>query len=209
MYFVLAAHATFAFTLTNYQGFPDRFFVEPFMAIAVSIPVYLVLSRIPVLIRRQAMAVVTALSLVALLGFGQKARARYQRSAGLGQQRVAAAQISHYLDEGLSVYAVGCTHLLAMSHVNNFTKFGFFFRGVPEYLAAVTGKTNYLSLRNRALPDLVLISRPKYIRSRPWLKSEYEPLHVGEFDRVGIRAYVRKSNAKRFILDSRASAGVR
>jgi hypothetical protein len=209
MYCFAAAHATFAFTLTSYQGFPDRFFVEPFMAVGVSLPAWFVLSRLPASAGRPASAVVTAVALVAMLGFGQQARARYGEGTGLASQRASAARLGEYVADGNTVYCVGCTHLLAFNHMSNYTKYGFFFRGVPEYIKAVEGTTNYIALRNGVLPDIVLVSRPKYIRGRPWLKSEYVPLRDPAFGRARVTVYVRKPNAKRFIRDSRVSASAR
>jgi hypothetical protein len=209
MYCFAAAHATFAFTLTSYQGYPDRFFIEPFMAVGVSLPVWFLLSRMPAIAARPASSVVTAVALVAMLGFGQQARARYSEGTGLASQRATAERLGEYVAKGNTVYCVGCTHLLAFIRMDNYTKYGFFFRGVPEYIEAVEGKKNYIPLRHGVLPDIVMVSRPKYIVGRPWLKSEYIPLRDPVFGRAHVTAYIRKPGAKRFTRDTRASASAR
>jgi len=174
--------AGLAFLLTNYQGFPDRFFVEPYMAIAAGV----LLGKLPTLFSdrwrpacRGLLALGAGACVVALLfggvyDFGQ--RRTGERQSGLeAQYHVAENLARDFLDAGLSVYAVGCTHLLAFNHVNNFSRFGFFFRGVGRYLASQARSEPQLLFGGRGLPDVVLVSRGrKRMRSQSWLSDSYE-----------------------------------
>jgi len=181
----------FVFLSTNYQGFPDRFFIEPYMAIAAAIVVAGIADLAPESWRGRCskLFLVAAVASVAIMLSGRAYR--FTRMRGLNLQYRAARNLAHdFLDNGTTVYAVGCTHLLGFNHVDNFSKFGFFFRGVDRYLKF--RGTSELASNPGHLPDVVLVSRgKKRIGSRSWLGDAYQ---LADSSRYGRRKdlWVRK-----------------
>jgi hypothetical protein len=115
----------------------------------------------------------------------------FRRIAGLSEQQRLGAAVGRLIDGGFSVYAVGCTHLLAFNHVDNFTSFGFFFRGVPEYLQVSTGGRGYRPLRDGAPPDVILVSRGTYLKEQPWFEQEYVHAKRDDFGNQSVEVWLR------------------
>jgi hypothetical protein len=205
LYFLLCAHAALFFDLWNYQGFPDRFLLEPFMAVgAGALGAWLARSFARTGAVAELVAATVAFAFVAL----PIARAEYRLDVpfDLADQEALAARVDGMLDEGLSVWAVGCTHLLALAHTNNFVPYGFFFRGVEHYAIAHTGQNPYLPTRSGVLPDVILWSRSKLRGADLWLPVEYRRVDEPGFRAQGIRIWRRRPErlASQFTLDSRA-----
>ena len=192
IYFALGAHAAFANCLLSYQGFPDRFLLDPFMAIAAAWLVVIVLDRVTnASIAVQVRRAVPVVSLLALLVLAVCGHWNYRDIRGLSEQRKLAAAVGRLLDVGYSVYAVGCTHLLAYNHADNFTPYGFFFRGVAESLQVSTGGRGYRPLRDGKLPDVMLISRGTYLEEQPWFATEYARAKRGDFGNQSVQVWLR------------------
>jgi len=191
-YFVLGAHAALANCLVSYQGFPDRFFLDPFMAVAAGWVVARCLARIEAgpsaLTARRAVAAVATLTLCVLAALGHW---NFRYLGGLHQQRKIGEAVGRLLDGGFTVYAVGCTHLLAFNHADNFTPYGFFFRGVGQSLQVRTSGRGYRPLRDGRMPDVILISRGTYIREQPWFEAEYTRAKRGDFGNQSVEVWLR------------------
>lgn len=192
IYFALASHAALVNCLLSYQGFPDRFFLDPFMAISSGWLIAGGLARFeaaPAAV--QARRAVAALSLVALSLLAALGHWDYRHLRGLHAQRKLGEAVGKLLDAGFSVYAVGCTHLLAFNHVDNFTPYGFFFRGVAESLQVGTSGRGYRPLRDGRMPDVILISRGAYLQEQPWFETEYARAKRGDFGNQSVQVWLR------------------
>jgi hypothetical protein len=200
IYFALASHAALANCLQSFQGFPDRFLLDPFMAISAGWLIAQALARFeagPAALKtRRAVAALSmvGLSLLAALGHWDF---RYLR--GLHEQRRLGEAVGKLLDGGFGVYAVGCTHLLAFNHVDNFTPYGFFFRGVAESLQVSTSGRGYRPLRDGKMPDVILISRGTYLREQPWFDTEYARAKRDDFGNQSVQVWLRVARGSRGI----------
>jgi hypothetical protein len=192
VYFVLGAHAAFGTCLLSFQGFPDRFFLDPFMAIAVGWLVAPAFARVEAVVgaertrRAVAALAIVGLSLLAALGHWD-----FRYLHGLQDQRRLGQEVGELLDAGFGIYAVGCTHLLAFNHVDNFTPYGFFFRGVAESLQVRTSGRGYRPLRDGRMPDVILVSRGTYLREQPWFDTEYARAKREDFGRQAVQVWLR------------------
>jgi hypothetical protein len=192
IYFAFGAHAAFANCLMSFQGFPDRFLLDPFMAIAAGWLVVWLLGHIDsVSIAVKARHAVAALSLLGLLVLASSGHWNFRDIRGLSEQRKLGEAVGRLLDAGFSVYAVGCTHLLAFNHADNFTSYGFFFRGVPEFLQVSTGGRGYRPLRDGKLPDVILVSRGTYLKEQPWFETEYARAKREDFGNQSVQVWLR------------------
>lgn len=192
LYFAFGAHAALANCLVSYQGFPDRFLLDPFMAIAAGWLVARPLDHIEVSsISIKPGKLVAGFSVLGLSALALAGHWNYRYLHGLSEQRRLGAALGKLLDAGFSVYAVGCTHLLAFNHVDNFTPYGFFFRGVPESLQVSTGGRGYVPLRDGKLPDVILVSRGTYLNQQPWFESEYARAKRADFGNQSVQVWLR------------------
>ena len=99
--------------------------------------------------------------------------------------------VGRLLDGGLSVYASGCTHLLAFNHVNNFLPYGFFLRGMREYLRGRFDVEVFVPER-AGTPDVILWSRKRPGPLTDWLLAHYRVIHVPEFTLERITVWLRR-----------------
>lgn len=198
IYVVLGAHAALANCLISYQGFPDRFFLDPFMAVTAGWVVAWSLARVEAgpraLSARRFVAAVSILTLCVLAAGGNW---NFRYLGGLHQQRKLGEAVGRLLDGGFTVYAVGCTHLLAFNHADNFTPYGFFFRGVGESLQVRTSGRGYRPLRDGRMPDVILISRGNYIREQPWFEAEYTRANREDFGNQSVQVWLRTRRGSR------------
>lgn len=192
IYLALAAHGALANCLVSYQGFPDRFLLDPMMGIAAG---WMVAGGIAMCERRwrfrgaESAATVACAALVAVLAV--RGHWNFRELRGLSAQRHLAETIGRFLDAGYTVYAVGCTHLLAFNHANNHTPFGFFFRGVAEYLQVKTSGRSYRPLKDGRLPDIILLSRAKYLPDQPWFQRNYVRAKRDDFGEQMVQVWLR------------------
>jgi hypothetical protein len=112
------------------------------------------------------------------------------------QQRLA-GRVGEMLRAGDSVWAIGCTHLLAFNHVSNFVEYGFFFRGMERYLQRLHGAREMRLRPDGELPDVVLLSRARPERLDNLLARYYERVPDEEFERQYIRVFRRRSENPR------------
>jgi len=198
MYFTLAAHAALANCLLSFQGFPDRFFLDPFMAISAGWLVARPLTRITLAwAGDKGRRVVASVALAGLAVLAFSGHWNFRDLQGLSRQRKGADAVGKLLDAGFGVYAVGCTHLLAFNHADNFTRYGFFFRGVAEFLQVSTGGRGYRPLRDGEMPDVILVSRGNYIEEQPWFHTEYARAQSEDFGGEPVRVWLRVRRGSR------------
>jgi hypothetical protein len=209
IYFTLGAHAALANCLLSFQGFPDRFFLDPFMALATGWLVARPMAHLELAwARRKGRHLVAGAALAGLAVLAFSGHWNYRDLQGLTRQRESAVTVGKLLDAGFGVYAVGCTHLLAFNHADNFTRYGFFFRGVAEFLQVSTGGRGYRPLRDGEMPDVILVSRGKYIEDQPWLQAEYTRAQREDFGGEPVRVWLRVGRGNRgSIRDTRGTSG--
>lgn len=193
IYFALVAHAALLTCVQSYQGFPDRFFLEPAMVIATG---WMAVWGVT-LVRRVAGAEIGTKTIAAacaavLLVLAIDGHWAFGRINGLSEQRRLGRVVGHLLDAGYGVYAVGCTHLLAFNRTDNYTPFGFFFRGVGEYIQVKTSGRDYRPLRDGKPPDIILLSRGKYFESLRWFHRHYVRAKREDFGRQSIQVWLRR-----------------
>lgn len=192
LYFFITAHIALASCLVSFQGYPDRFWLDPLMATGAGWLFALAADWFSV--RAAAIpwhAGVRAACVGALVWMAVDGQWNFRGLDGLGAQRNAAAALGEILDSGYSVYAVGCTHLLAMNHRDNFSPYGFFFRGVDDYLYAQTQGRGFRPRKDGAPPDVILVSRGKYIQKQRWFVRDYVHVKREEFTSQMIQVYLR------------------
>jgi len=199
---VLAATATFAFNLFDYQGAPDRLFLVPFFAILAAMvfggALDLVLAGIaPAASARAGSWTGTAVLLAAGLVLLAQISSREPRRGGLEDQRQAAARVAEYRREGKSVYVVGALHLLAMERLENFSRYGFFpLRIRAHMLDRLHRERSLLPLVGGKLPDIVLQSRLPIPGGKPWLGRYYRAERVPLLRRQKINVWTRIEGLK-------------
>jgi hypothetical protein len=169
-----AGLAALLFLHLDYQGFPDRMIVEPILAIGFAMVVCFPLLRVPRAHRFRLVAWTPAVAgAVVLLATIARADLAGYRGPVLPDQRAAAAEVGAMIAEGKTVWALGCTHLLAMVHQDNWVHYGFFFRGASRYVGRRYG-TPYMPYRDGELPDVILLSRGRLEGLARWLPRFYE-----------------------------------
>lgn len=189
-YVLLCGSGALAFSLYEYQTYIDGFFVLPYMAVVVAACLALVCERVA---RRQGPAARTLLAgglLVLFAANTQVLPSQAYLGADLAEQEDLARRVGELIAEGGGVYAIGCTHLLAMNHTDNHVPFGFFFRGMEAYLAD-RDPGGYRPLRDGAMPATILVSRPFVPGGRPWLAAEYREETPPEFRLQGVHVWRR------------------
>ena len=84
-----------------------------------------------------------------------------------------AEEVGRIIDEGKTVWAVGCTHVLALARRDNWLRYGFFFRGTDRYMSYRFGDP-FVPYKDGELPDVILLSRGKLRGLETWLPRFYE-----------------------------------
>jgi hypothetical protein len=191
---LLAGVGTLAFTVYDYGTFVDAFFVLPFVALVDGVALAWVVRRIrrPWAFRAAAAAVLVGAALLAWRG---PLPARVGPT--LADQERLGLEVRRLLDEGHPVWAVGCTHLLAFAHADNYVPEGFFFRGMGSYLRDRAGAGGWRPLRDGRMPDVILISRPfvgSVPEARRWLSAEYRERTPASFAAQGVRVLWRRES---------------
>lgn len=166
--------AALVFLHLDYQGFPDRFIIEPLLAIGFAMVACLPLR----LLRDNARGTWLAFAPVVFAGgllaatMPQLEYAEYRGSV-LPTQLKIGGRVAALAADGKTIWAVGCTHLLAFAHLDNWQPYGFFFRGMDRYMGDRFGRP-YVPWRDGELPDIVLLSRGKLEGLPHWLPQYYE-----------------------------------
>ncbi len=192
---VTTATVALGFTLVDFQGFPDRFYLLPFYAVASGCALDGLLGRVNALPETSRKAVLAAIAAAAILLSGLDLRPPQVRSIALEKQRKLASIVDRLEKRYGPVWVVSCVHLLGLLHRDNYDRFGVVIDArVRNYMRRVAGERR--SYRpdelGRAMPALVLTSRHGTRTALPWIAAEYRRLEAPEFEAQGIRVWLRR-----------------
>lgn len=194
LFLLLSTCLAFSFTLYSHQGFPDLFLVLPFVVIisALAFDTFVeVLSR-----REKRVLPRIALVIISCMLIFPTVRAsiviEYQFT--LADQLELAEEVGDYIDDGLSVYAIGCTQLLAFNHVDNWLNDGYFSNTVNDYQEAKTGGEIFLPKKNGEWPSIILLSGTRPRNSEKWLRKRYIDITTDKFSHQKIRIFRYKKD---------------
>ena len=173
----ICAVGAVGFTLYDHQGYPDLFFLIPPLAIATGTGVIWIEEQAERLWlgyqRRQnhppgdreppvpapgwkravRWSVVVALALIATGG-----DSRFGNRVGLDEQQGMAREIGGLSQEPDGIYAVNCTHLLALNRRPNWSEYGHIFRGVRALMLDQTSGPDRPPRKAGRLPELIVVS---------------------------------------------------
>jgi hypothetical protein len=189
LHLMVAGTLVLLFSLYEYQTYVDGFFALPYAAALSGCAGAGVVERLA----RGRLAWRRSLAATALVAFAAPAglqRERARLGFDLEDQRELAGAVGGLLAAG-SVWAIGCTHLLALNHADNHVRYGFFFRGMDAYVAE-RHPGGDLPLRDGRPPDTILISRPFLPGGRGWLESEYAEATPFDFRLQGVELWRRR-----------------
>ena len=184
LYVGLYGLACAALTIYDHQGYPDLFFILPFVSILSS---YAIDALAEALGPRGSLAyALFAAYLIFLICAGSRLRAR---PFTLGDQVALAGEVAQMIDEGETVYSLNCAHLLAFNHMENWSRFGFVGRGVEAFFMQQTGLPRFTPARDGVMPSVVLYARATPRHARQWLDAEYKLAPSPQFEIQGIHIY--------------------
>ena len=93
------------------------------------------------------------------------------------------------LDDGETVFATGCTHLLALAHSENWLKYGVSFPELDRYLADINQVDVWVPEKDGERPSIVLLSRRSPRGIGKWLAKYYVPIDAPEFEIQRVNVY--------------------
>jgi hypothetical protein len=191
LYFHICMYGSLAFTYYDYQGYSDIFFVLPFMAIMSGWTLDRSIEDISNLRSgfRRIASRLCLFVLLALIIMGIFCRKFEPLPFTLSNQYRLAAVVRQYLQDNEDVYAIGCTHLLAFNHSENWIIYGSFFRGLDDFIAHKTGADIFRPVKNNTWPSIILLSRRPPRGSKNWLGALYTDITPPEFKRQHIRVF--------------------
>lgn len=192
---VLTAHLAVAFTLSDFQAFPDRFVLLPLYAAAFGFVLAGAITAFSHLPRRYVRAGIGALCAFALVAPRLQDRlSSTERSRSLESQRELASAIGDLERDYGPVWVIGCVHLLGLARRDNFDRYGVMIdprvRAYMQHEVA-PGARAYRP-KGGDMPAVVLTARHGARRALPWLKREYRPADEPGFGRHRITVWVRK-----------------
>jgi hypothetical protein len=185
------------FTLIDHQAYPDRYFLQPFIALANGLAWGLPASWICERVGRSSRFAANASLVVFVLGvvcFASDTRTSFpaERGLTLTKQRQLANRVAALRRRYGPVWAVGCAHLLALRRTGNYDFVGLVIDPkVRHYMTSMAGEDGYRP-RNGKMPMVLLTSRGGEGIAFPWLRREYWPVPDDEFAAQGIRVWLRK-----------------
>jgi hypothetical protein len=186
-----------AFTLIDHQAYPDRYFLQPFIALANGLvwglPIAWLCERVGPA-NRFAAAVSIAVFAAGAIRIATDTQTSYppDRAVTLAKQRQLANRVAALRRRYGPVWAVGCGHLLALRRTGNFDFIGLVIDPkVRHYMESMSGEDGYRP-RNGSMPVVLLTSRGGEGIAFSWLRREYWPVRDEAFEAQGIRAWLRK-----------------
>ena len=195
---VICGVLTLAFTFIDHQAYPDRYFVQPFVALANGIPLGFALTRLLVIVARSDVArlrvsatvfVVGVISLVTLV----KPTRFVEFAYTLDSQRMLADRVDVLRERYGSLWAVGCPHLLALRREQNFDSIGMVIDPRVRAYAATFSADGAYRPRNGAMPGVLITSRGGESKIFPWLAHEYRRFEDKAFKLQGIVLWIHAS----------------
>jgi hypothetical protein len=192
---IVCAYFTTALTLLTHEGYPDMFFCEPLIAVGAGVVLGGAASLLARVSRIRLVEVAAVAACVVWLGVLYQHRRTVFPTGGIhiADQRELAKQLDIIADDYGTVWAVGCPHLLAFSHRQNFLPFGLLIDlKVREYMLKGASPATYLPLRDGRLPGAILASRGGLRVVLPWLNREYRRVDNKSFAAQGIQVWLRR-----------------
>jgi hypothetical protein len=192
-----------AFTLIDHQAYPDRFFLQPFIALANGLAFGLPIAwlcdrggRTGRLGRPERVGQVVSAAIFAagslLVATNNVTWYPAERVITLAKQRELANRAAALRRQYGPVWAIGCPHVLALKRTENFDSIGIVIDPkVRHYMASMGGDDGYRP-RNGSMPVVMLTSRGGEGIAFPWLRREYWPVRDEEFKAHGINTWLRK-----------------
>ena len=204
---LLAATGSVAFTFLDFQAFPDRFFVEPFVALGVGAAAYVLTllvsrraNRFPRTDQRQWLRVAgvgLAMLAIVVTVTGTLPR-RGAPKHGLTAQRDLGGKLAELSEHESSIWVLGALHLLAFAKLPNASPFGLLLDPmVVDYMERVSRAPSYAPFTWRQRPKLVFVRRTSLGRKAPWVLKGYRRVEWPSFNKEGVRVYVRRDQFPR------------
>jgi hypothetical protein len=194
------AVSSFAFTLVDHQSFPDRYFLQPFIALANGLvwglPLAWLLEAFVGADQRTRGARVVSAAVFATATYLTVTHPPIVSSAEppvtLAKQRELANRAAELRRQYGPVWAIGCPHLLALRRTANYDSIGFIIDPkVRDYMQSMAGEDGYRP-RSGTMPVVMLTSRGGEGMAFPWLRREYWPIRDQAFEAQDIHAWMRK-----------------
>jgi len=185
------------FTLIDHQAYPDRYFLQPIMALANGLVWGLPLTGLCARFAGGTRATAAASAAVFVAGaiwVATDTQTSYpaERTLTLATQRDLANRTAALRRQYGPVWAVGCAHLLALRRTENYDFVGLVIDSkVRHYMQSMAGEDGYRP-RSGTMPVVLLTSRGGEGMAFPWLRREYWPVQDAGFAAQGIRAWLRK-----------------
>ena len=187
------AYPAVAFTLLTHEGYPDMFFIEPFIALAAAVAITFTARALARHTHRSAYYGLIAACAV-WLALLQDSRATAFKNEGtrLEDQYELAKQLDVLFDAYGSVWAVGCPHLLALLGRENFSPYGLLIdRKVQAYMRRGSESAGG-PFEDGRLPGAILSARGGLRTVLPSLPRQYERIENLSFTRAGIQVWVQR-----------------
>jgi len=195
----LCTAVSVGFTYYDHQGPPDLFFMLPFLAIGLAGALAAVAAatvRVNATFGRFVACAIGVAAFAWGVHAGLRGAQRLHRSdvnAGydLDDQYALSGRVAKLRKAGQTVFAVRCTHLMGMAHLENHVNYGLMFPGLQDYLTQ-RGTRDFDPQRAGQWPDVVLAARlnPQSAFVQ-WLRRNYRVRRAPEFERQHIAFYER------------------
>jgi hypothetical protein len=192
LFFALALHGTLVFTYYAHQGYPDYYFAFPFIAIVSGWALARFVDGVSRIAGDRAVRPAVLVLSVALLVPSLIWTFSQRFSFRLSDQYRLAEDVGRFLEEGKTVYCMGCTHLLAFDHSDNWLVHGYFADTVDRYLSDQSKGGIFEPTRNGEWPEIVLLSHYGPAGVRKWLSNRYVEITTEPFLRQNIHVYALK-----------------
>jgi hypothetical protein len=203
-----------AFTLYDHQGYADLFILIPYLAIATGAMVIKTEERIGriwlgarghpnqdavdgerpprVSLPARPFRWAAVVTLVLIVGVGVK---RGDRRHKIDDQLSLAAELAERSPELNGIYAVNCTHLLALMRRSNWNEYGHFFRGVRELMLDRTSGPDRPPWKGGVLPDLIVVSGRLPQEIGAVLRTDYVKVEKRRYRRQAVAVWRRQERS--------------
>ena len=195
---VICGVLTLTFTFIDHQAYPDRYFVQPFIALANGIPLGYALTRVITFVARSDVARLRVSATVFLAGvislLTLKEPTRFVEHAyTLDSQRILADRMDDLRARYGSLWVVGCVHLLGLKREQNFDSVGMVIDPRVRAYALASSTDGSYRPKNGEMPNVILLSRGGEAKIFHWLPREYRRFDDKAFKLQGIVVWIREN----------------
>lgn len=196
----LAAHFALAWTVLDNQAHPDLLLLQPYLVVIVGLALAYIARRVADPDDPSLRRVLVVGGLVVMLATVWSASAAdRENDSSVASQIALGREVGELLRDYDGVWAIGCTHLLAFNHVDNWNSYGFFF---DDVIQEILREGDWKPMKDGELPPIILLSRGLYPGARIWLSGNYEELTTEPFKEQRIRVLRRIGAVPRSELSS-------